>query len=149
MKDFIYIDMLSPQLKDTLSKKQAYSMKALKDGLWGISPDYKEFLDGVNIIFDGEKNTLTFSYKDDSIIYEVIYNYNYVFKIKYLKNSNKLITNNFPSLYDILTYRKIECTVDRYIHDSIFQSVFKQLNGITFDSLYVAERSYIKSLLKS
>lgn len=147
MKDFIYIDMLSRELKDALSKKQAFSMKALKDGLWGISPDYKDFLDEVDVVFDSEKNTLTFTYKDNSIIYEVIYNYNYVFKIKYFKSINKLLTNDFNKLYDILTNKKVDAEANRYIKDIIYKSVFKQLNGITFDDLYVIDRDYIKSLL--
>lgn len=150
MKDFVYIDQLSPDLKDTLSKKQAFSMKALKAGLWGISPDYKDFLDAVNISFNTYKDILTFEYKGEVISYQVIYNYNYVFKIKYLKSSNKLYTNNVNSLYELLTNKnKEDCTVNRYIHNSIFKSVFKQLNGITFDDLYVAERSYLQKLLNN
>lgn len=146
MKDFIYIDMLSQELKDTLSKKQAFSMKALKDGFWGISPDYKDFLDGVDIVFDSEKNTLTFTYKDNSIRYKIIYNYNYVFKIKHFKSINKLFTNDFNELYDMLI-NKADAEANRYITNTIYRAVFKQLNGITFDDIYVADRSYINSLL--
>ena len=147
MKDFIYIDMLSQKLKDFLSKKQAFSMKALKDGLWRISPDYKDFLNEVKVIFDSEKNTISFTYKDNSITYEVIYNYNYVFKIKYCKSINKLLTNDFNKLYDILTNKKADAESNRYIKDTIYKSVFKKLSGITFDDLYVIDRDYIKSLL--
>ncbi len=150
MKDFVYIDQLSESIKDTISKKQAFSMKALKAGLWSISPDYQNFLHGVNINFNTDTNTLTFEYKGEVISYQVIYNYNYVFKIKYLKSSNKLYTNNFNSLYDLITNKKKEeNTVNDYIHDSIFKSVFKQLNGITFDGLYVIERSYLQKLLNN
>lgn len=146
MKDFIYIDMLSPEAQDILSKKQAFSMKALKDGLWGISPDYTDFLNEVKVIFDSEKNTLTFNYKDSSIIYEVIYNYNYVFKIKHFKSINKLYTNDFNELYDMLINKK-DAESNRYIINTIYRAVFKKLNDITFDDLYVADRSYINELL--
>ena len=146
MKDFIYIDMLSQELKDALSKKQAFSMKALKDGLWGISPDSLSEEEKDSAVFDSEKNTLSFTYKDNSIMYEVIYNYNYVFKIKHFKSINKLLTNDFNELYDMLINKK-DAESNRYIINTIYRAVFKKLNDITFDDLYVADRSYIKSLL--
>lgn len=150
MKDFIYIDMFSKELKDTLSKKQAFSMKALKDGFWGISPDYEDFLNNLIVEHDLKNNKLNITYYDNLITYNIIYNKNYTFKIKYLKTKNNLIVSDFNYIYNVLTSSKKDIkdeTVKRYIYDSIYQSAFKQLNGISFESLYVADRSYINSLL--
>jgi len=148
MRDFIYIDQLGQDFKDILHRKNAFSTKAWEDGLWGLSPDYKAFLDAVDINFDKDKNILTFEYNGKVISFQVIYNKNYVFKIRYFKSGNKLYTNDFDDLYKLLTKnRKEKYVMDDYIYNTIFKSVFKKLYGITFDDLYVIERSYLKNFL--
>lgn len=148
MKDFIYIEQLSPDFKTILHKKNAFSTKAWEEGLWGLSPDYKAFLEAVELSFDKDENILTFKYNDKVISFQVVYNKNYVYKIKYFKSSNKLYTDDFDDLYQVLTKsRKEKRFTDDYIYNRIFKSVFKKMHGITFDDLYVIEKSYLKNFL--
>lgn len=148
MKDFIYIDQLGQDFKYVLHQKDAFSTEALKNGLWGLSPDYKAFLEAVELSFDKDENILTFKYNDKVISFQVVYNKNYVYKIKYFKSSNKLYTDDFDDLYQVLTKsRKEKRFTDDYIYNRIFKSVFKKMHGITFDDLYVIEKSYLKNFL--
>lgn len=148
MKDFIYIDQLGQDFKYVLHQKDAFNTKAWEDGLWGLSPDYKAFLEAVDLNFDEDKNILTFKYNDKVISFQVIYNKNYVFKIRYFKSGNKLYTCEFDDLYQVLTKnRKEKRFTDERIYNTIFKSVFKKMHGITFDDLYVIEKSYLKNFL--